>query len=85
MKDLENFLRESPEQSKVDVMEVLQKEYNILEEPEVFISKTDKFFIDVMQKLEESEKSTDISFSIKPLFNDNGEVDGAFVSFRKKF
>ena len=45
------------------------------------MSLKDKLF----KKLEESERSTDISFSIKPLFNDNGDVDGAFVSFSKKF
>ena len=85
MKDLESFLRESPEQPKRDVIDDITKEYDILKEPEIFISKEDKFFDGIMQKLQESERSKDVSFSIKPLFNDNGDIDGAFVSFSKKF
>lgn len=56
---------------------------NILAKPELYISKTDKMFTEVMQKLGENNAG-DVSFSVKALY-DNDEIDGVYVSFRVTF
>lgn len=55
------------------------------DKPEEFVSDTDKMFDEFMDSLEKSEKSTDVSWSVKPLFNEDDEMDGAMLSFSKKF
>ena len=53
---------------------------DILQEPKIYVSPTDKMFDEFMDNLGKHERG-DISFSIEPTYNKK-EIDGVFISFK---
>jgi len=66
-------------------VEQICKDNNLdITNPKLYISKTDKFFQDIMDGLKASSESDKLKINLVPKFK-NKKLDGFFLSFSKKF